>query len=88
MTPSAGRPEIGTPINIRLGDELLTAIDERAQKLGVSRASMIRTLLTMQIGGDEAPTLGEIAEMLTVLKARGVTIESLLYVAQQKVWWE
>jgi predicted DNA binding CopG/RHH family protein len=44
MSP-AGRPEIGTPINIRLGDELLAAIDAKADRLGMSRAALIRQLL-------------------------------------------
>lgn len=34
------------------------------------------------------PTLGEIAEQLKALKDRGVTLESLLYVAREKVWWD
>jgi metal-responsive CopG/Arc/MetJ family transcriptional regulator len=46
VTPPGGRPEIGVPINVRLGDQLLADIDARAHNLGVSRASMIRTLLT------------------------------------------
>jgi hypothetical protein len=41
-----GRPEIGTPINVRLGDNLLADIDARAYRLGVSRASLIRSMLT------------------------------------------
>jgi predicted DNA binding CopG/RHH family protein len=41
----AGRPEIGQPINIRLGDDLLAAIDAKADRLGVSRAETIRMLL-------------------------------------------
>lgn len=45
VTPP-GRPEIGKPINIRLGDQLLTDIDARAASLEVSRASMIRMMLT------------------------------------------
>ena len=44
MTP-VGRPEIGTPINVRLGDELLAAVDAKANRLGISRAEMIRMLL-------------------------------------------
>lgn len=34
------------------------------------------------------PTLGEIAELLNGLKDRGVTLESLVWVAREKVWWE
>lgn len=45
MSP-AGRPEIGAPINIRLGDELLAAVDEKADRLGISRAELIRMLLS------------------------------------------
>jgi predicted DNA binding CopG/RHH family protein len=44
MAP-AGRPEIGQPINVRLGDGLLAAVDAKASRLGVSRAELIRTLL-------------------------------------------
>lgn len=44
MSP-AGRPEIGQPINVRLGDELLAAIDAKANRLGYSRAQTIRMLL-------------------------------------------
>jgi predicted DNA binding CopG/RHH family protein len=44
MSP-AGRPEIGQPINVRLGDELLVAVDAKAERLGISRAEMIRTIL-------------------------------------------
>lgn len=44
MTP-AGRPQIGTPINVRLGDGLLAAVDAKANRLGISRAEMIREVL-------------------------------------------
>lgn len=44
MTP-VGRPEIGTPINVRLGDDLLAEVDEYAAELGVSRAEAIRQLV-------------------------------------------
>jgi metal-responsive CopG/Arc/MetJ family transcriptional regulator len=44
MTP-AGRPEIGQPINIRLGDDLLAAVDTEARRCGYSRAETIRTIL-------------------------------------------
>ena len=53
MTP-AGRPEIGHPINIRLGDELLAAVDAKAARLGVSRAELIRMLLTDQLANGAA----------------------------------
>jgi predicted DNA binding CopG/RHH family protein len=44
MTP-AGRPEIGQPINIRLGDALLAAVDAKAARQGFSRAETIRLIL-------------------------------------------
>jgi metal-responsive CopG/Arc/MetJ family transcriptional regulator len=44
MSP-AGRPEIGQPINIRLGDDLLAAVDAKAERLRVSRAELIRKIL-------------------------------------------
>lgn len=44
MTP-AGRPLVGKPINIRIGDQLLADIDARAHNMGVSRASLIRSCL-------------------------------------------
>lgn len=50
MTP-AGRPEIGTPINIRLGDELLAQVDERAALEGVSRAELLRRLVSAALNG-------------------------------------
>lgn len=34
------------------------------------------------------PTLGDVAEHLQRWKDQGVTLESLLYVATEKVWWE
>jgi hypothetical protein len=45
MTPSAGRPEIGTPINTRLSDELLAEVDAYAESEGLTRAAAIRLLI-------------------------------------------
>lgn len=48
---SVGRPGIGTPVNIRLTDDLLQGVDARATLLSklegrkVSRAEAIRRLL-------------------------------------------
>lgn len=44
MSP-AGRPAVGTPVNIRLGDELLAQVDQFAAAEGVSRAEAIRQLV-------------------------------------------
>lgn len=40
-----GRPEVGKPINVRLGDELLGRVDAWAEKLGKSRADILRELV-------------------------------------------
>jgi metal-responsive CopG/Arc/MetJ family transcriptional regulator len=44
VTP-AGRPEVGTPINVRLGDELLERVDDYAIRENISRAEAIRQLV-------------------------------------------
>lgn len=44
MTP-VGRPEIGAPINVRLGNDLLAEVDAYAAELGFSRAEAIRQLV-------------------------------------------
>lgn len=51
MSP-VGRPGIGQPINIRLGDELLAAVDAEAKILGMSRAGIIRTILAERMLDD------------------------------------
>lgn len=51
MSP-AGRPEIGQPINIRLGDDLLAAVDAKARSIGISRAEVIRTILADNLAGE------------------------------------
>lgn len=63
MTP-AGRPEIGQPINIRLGPALLSAVDGKARSIGISRAQVIRTILSDALAsemGDEIedPDMGD-----------------------------
>lgn len=40
-----GRPEVGRPINIRLGDELLAKVDAKAQSAGIARAELIRRIV-------------------------------------------
>jgi metal-responsive CopG/Arc/MetJ family transcriptional regulator len=56
MTP-VGRPEIGTPINVRLGDDLLAKVDAHAQAGGVSRASIIRSLVAAALDELDDETL-------------------------------
>jgi metal-responsive CopG/Arc/MetJ family transcriptional regulator len=45
MAPG-GRPPIGEPINVRLGAELLAEVDRKADNYGVSRAEVIRMILS------------------------------------------
>lgn len=40
-----GRPGVGQPINIRLGDDLLARVDAIAAERGASRAATIRALV-------------------------------------------
>jgi metal-responsive CopG/Arc/MetJ family transcriptional regulator len=44
MSP-AGRPEVGAPVNVRLGDELLERVDDYAIRESISRAEAIRQLV-------------------------------------------
>lgn len=44
MTPM-GRPVVGAPVNVRLGDDLLTKVDNYAAAEGISRAEAIRQLV-------------------------------------------
>jgi hypothetical protein len=44
MTP-AGRPEVGKPINVRLGDDLLRQVDAYAATAGIKRAEAVRQLI-------------------------------------------
>ena len=52
-----GRPAIGARVPVRLPDDLLREVDERARILGRSRASVIRSLLLGALG-HEAPDDG------------------------------
>jgi hypothetical protein len=47
---SPGRPAVGEPVNVRLGDDLLGAIDAYAVLAGTSRAAAIRELLATALG--------------------------------------
>ena len=41
----SGRPEIGPPVNVRLGGDLLARVDDYAKTHGLSRAEAIRHLV-------------------------------------------
>lgn len=49
VTP-AGRPEVGRPVNVRLGDELLAQVDAYATAEGIKRAEAIRQLVERGLG--------------------------------------
>lgn len=51
MTP-AGRPEVGKPINLRLGDDLLAQVDIYAVAEGIKRAEAVRRLVTAGLKTD------------------------------------
>ena len=42
---SAGRPAVGRPVNIRLGDALLAEVDAYAEHEGIQRPEAIRQLV-------------------------------------------
>lgn len=49
--PGPGRPEVGKPINVRLGDDLLVEVDRFAADTGRSRAEAIRHLVAIAVRG-------------------------------------
>jgi len=54
-----GRPEIGPPINIRLGNELLTRIDNYAARQAISRAQAIRQIVKAALAELDDNTITE-----------------------------
>lgn len=68
MSP-AGRPEIGHPINIRLGDELLSRVDAFAAREQISRAESLRQLVAAGLKKQGAGTATE----KSVLRSGGQT---------------
>lgn len=62
---SAGRPEVGRPVNLRLGDDLLKQVDDYAARNGHSRAEAIRRLVAagLTMHGESA---GDIVERCLV----------------------
>jgi hypothetical protein len=45
-----GRPQVGTPINLRLPDGMLAAVDSYADQRTTSRAAAVRDLLQLSLG--------------------------------------
>lgn len=60
MSP-AGRPSVGTPINIRLPDDLIVAADAYAKRFDISRAEVIRKAVQQYLWDDEMKRMGESA---------------------------
>lgn len=56
VTPP-GRPEIGTPINIRLGDGLLARVDAYAARVAISRSQALRALVSAALAECDDETL-------------------------------
>jgi metal-responsive CopG/Arc/MetJ family transcriptional regulator len=50
MTPP-GRPHVGSPINVRLGDDLLAKVDAYAEANSIKRAEAVRQLVQRTIIG-------------------------------------
>lgn len=59
MSP-AGRPEIGQPINVRLGDDLLARVDvwRLSGPVQVSRASAVRSMVAAALAELDDETIG------------------------------
>jgi hypothetical protein len=49
-----GRPEVGKPINIRLGDDLLGQVDAQAARQGDTRADVLRELVAEALAARHA----------------------------------
>lgn len=49
-----GRPEVGKPINVRLGDDLLAQVDAEAARRGKTRAITLRELVAQALGATSA----------------------------------
>lgn len=57
MSP-AGRPEVGKPINIRLGDDLLARVDAYATREGIKRADALRSIVDAALSELDDDTIG------------------------------
>jgi metal-responsive CopG/Arc/MetJ family transcriptional regulator len=56
-----GRPQIGEPINVRLGDTLLGKADAYAAREKISRAEAIRALVRAALAQLDDETIGSYA---------------------------
>ena len=46
MSASPGRPYVGPEVRVRIPPDLLAIIDEEAGRLGLTRAAMVRGILS------------------------------------------
>lgn len=51
-SPGLGRPEIGPAFSVRLGEELTGRLDAAAKAAGLTRAAMLRRIVTDHLGND------------------------------------
>lgn len=70
----AGRPSTGTPVHVRLDDDLLATLDAWKDREGMSRAEAVRYLL------GQALKIGSIDDTLNTLQ--NMTVESLFHEAE------
>lgn len=56
---SAGRPREGDPISDRLPADLISRLTEAAERSGISRAGLLRRLVSATIGQYEHMVLGD-----------------------------
>lgn len=47
--PMMGRPEIGRKVEVRLPDEILKAVEDEADRQGVRRAELLRSIITAAV---------------------------------------
>ncbi|ORW24005.1 hypothetical protein [Mycobacterium palustre] len=57
MAPRS-RPEVGAPIHVRLGKELLAEVDAYAKTAKVSRATAVRSLIRASLAELDHETIG------------------------------
>lgn len=58
MSP-VGRPAVGAPINVRLGDDLIADLDTYAARIDISRAEVIRRAVKEFLWDDENEAHGQ-----------------------------
>lgn len=83
MSP-AGRPEVGKPINVRLGDDLLAQVDEYAATNGIPRAEAVRLLVARSLRRSRRRATVAARQQLTdFLKAKAGQAREVITFAQR-----